>query len=305
MTSLAIIIPLYDKAAWIADAIVSLAAQDRPPDQLIVVDDASTDGGAEVAEAALAAHSGALGSTELVRLPRNCGPGAARNAGIARATTDLVLCLDADDMLRSDALRQIRTRMARHDLALMVLGYASDPPGEIFPHVGAFAHLLAPLEDDLHLLPEPLAIAAHPAFFMGRASNVVVRRDWLYGHAYCTRARLGEGIDLWYRVLKGIAAAGARAGLCAAPLIRFRILPESLSHRPPADWRGFPVPPTVRRYEDSRDPDDRAMARMLAERWLGHALSILPPGEKAPFLAYHRALLADLAIHLFPAEEAA
>jgi glycosyltransferase involved in cell wall biosynthesis len=296
MTTLAVVIPLFNKRAFVEETIASLAAQDAPPDHLILVDDASTDGSADAAAQALLHHAEALRSTRVEWLRHTCnrGPGAARNSGLERADTELVLCLDADDCLRPDALRLIRESMDAQALAMMVLGFASDPPGETFPEARVLAHGLIPLDGDLFLLSDPLPTVAHPEFFMGRASNVVVRRSWLGQHRYCKDARLNEGVDLWYRVLKDVVEGGARAGLFAAPLIRFRISGDSLSHRCPGDWQALDVPPTVRRYRDSVAPHDRGMARMLADRWLSHALSILPKEQGALFLAHHRDLLAQL-----------
>lgn len=292
MTSLAVVIPLFDKRAFIGDAIASIAGQEAPPDALIIVDDVSTDGSAEAARRALALHAEALGGTrvELVLRSENGGPGAARNSGIERTDCELLLCLDADDMLRPDALRRMREAMDRHALAMAVIGYASEPAGDVFPELEAIAGELRPVEDGLFLLAEPLRAAAHPEFFMGRASNVVVRRRWLGEHRYAD-ARLNEGVDLWYRVLKDVAAADARAGLIAAPLIRFRILANSLSHRRFDDWRALEVPPTVSRYRDSADASDRRMAAMLAARWRDHALATLPEEQRPLFLAHHGDLL--------------
>lgn len=293
MTGFAIVVPLFDKAAFVGDAIASIARQQVRPDALIVVDDASTDGGAEVAARALALHAEAFADTrvELVRRPVNGGPGAARNDGIARAGCELLLCLDADDLLHAAAVGRLRRVMDEHALALAVIGYASEPAGEAFPDLASMAGELDPVTDDLFLLPDPLRTAAHPDFVMGRASNVVVRRHWLGRHRYAD-ARLNEGVDLWYRVLRDIVAAGAPVGLVASPLIRFRIVPDSLSHRRVDDWRALEVPPTLLRYRDGDDPRDRRMAAMLAARWRDHALAILPEAQGRLFLAHHRDLFA-------------
>lgn len=292
MTSLAIVVPLFDKREFIGEAIASIAAQDAPPEALILVDDASTDGSVEAAERALALHTAALGDTrvELVRRVENGGPGAARNDGIERADCELLLCLDADDMLHPGALRYMRGVMNQHALAMAVIGYASEPAGETFPELEPLAGELQPIEDGLFLLADPLRTAAHPEFVMGRASNVIVRRRWLGAHRYGS-AQLNEGVDLWYRVLKDIAAAEARVGLIAAPLIRFRILSDSLSHRRYDDWRAVEVPPTILRYRDSADPGDRRMVAMLAARWHDHALAMLPKEQRPLFLAHYRDLL--------------
>jgi hypothetical protein len=132
---------------------------------------------------------------------------------------------------------------------------------------------------------------------MGRASNVAVRRHWLDGLRYHTEARLNEGIDFWYRVLRTIVARGGRVGLIAAPLIRFRIVADSLSHRPPVDWRALRPPPSVLRYVDSDDVDDRRLATMLAARWREHALSTLAdPAHRNAFLDHHRELLVRMGV---------
>lgn len=296
MTSIAAIVPLFDKRAYVAACIASLAQQARPPEELIVVDDASTDGSAGVAEQALARHADRLRGSRvaLLRLPRNGGPGAARNAGIARSTAELVLCLDADDSLHADALRIIRDAVIRHSLAMAVLGYASDPPGESFPDRDALAGELRPVGGDVFLCDDPLRAAAHPDFIMGRASNVAVRRARLGGHRYRTDVRLNEGVDLWYRVLKDVVSHQERMGVIAAPLIRFRILADSLSHRRCTDWRMLDVPPTIGDCRDSPEPGDRRMSRMLADRWLAHAKASLSAAQWAAFVAHHAALLQQL-----------
>lgn len=295
-----VVIPLYDKAAWIGETIASLAMQEEPPSELIVVDDASTDDSVEVARAALAAFSRACPRTrvQLVELPRNLGPGGARNAGLERATGELLSFLDADDRYRPDCLRLVGERMREHDLALAVLGY--DEGGfDAFPDLSALAGEIEAIAPGLWHLPDPLRTVACPAFFMGRASNVVVRRCWIGSNRYHADSRLNEGIDFWYRVLKTIRTyPGTRVALMDEPLIDFRVLADSLSHRPCPDWRGLEVPPTIRRFVGSGDRDDRRLMGMLGERWLEHAMHSLPSRrQKLAFVMHHLPLLARLSYY--------
>ncbi len=89
--SVSAVIPARNSAATIARALDSVLAQTRPPDEIIVVDDNSTDDTVGVVKA-YADHA-----VKLVRLTVQAGAGAARNRGVNEATGELVAFLDADD----------------------------------------------------------------------------------------------------------------------------------------------------------------------------------------------------------------
>ena len=85
------IIPAYNRADLIGETLRSVLEQDRPPDEVIVVDDGSSDGTAD----AVAAYGKAV---TLLR-QGNGGPGAARNAGLAASTGEIVHFMDSDDLI--------------------------------------------------------------------------------------------------------------------------------------------------------------------------------------------------------------
>ncbi len=93
MTTVTVVIAVKDGAEHIGRSLRSARAQTLGDIEIIVVDDASTDGTAAVA---LAASEGDTRVT-VMSLPRNLGPSGARNAAIARARGRWVAILDADD----------------------------------------------------------------------------------------------------------------------------------------------------------------------------------------------------------------
>ncbi len=113
-----VVIPAYNAAPFLRETLASVAAQTRPPALVSVVDDASTDGTAEIAAAA--AH--VFASRIEIQILRNAGPrgpSAARNTAIRASTADHIALLDADDLMLPDHLATLsRTLDAAPDAVL-------------------------------------------------------------------------------------------------------------------------------------------------------------------------------------------
>ncbi len=95
------VVPCFDAGALVTEAVASLLGQEGGAPHVIVVDDGSTDA------ATLAALEALPGDVRVLR-QENGGLSAARNAGYAAASTELVIALDADDVLVPAALRMLR-----------------------------------------------------------------------------------------------------------------------------------------------------------------------------------------------------
>lgn len=85
----AVVMPVYNREAYLETALRSALEQELPPQQILVVDDGSTDRSVEIAR----------GFEPRVRVltQANAGCAAARNAGIAEANADYIAFLDSDD----------------------------------------------------------------------------------------------------------------------------------------------------------------------------------------------------------------
>mgnify|MGYP001021150900 CR=1 FL=1 len=100
LPTISIVIPLYNKAPHIADALNSVLNQTFQDYEVIVIDDGSIDGGAEIVK------KYNDGRIQLIRQD-NRGVSAARNRGVEVARADLVAFLDADDEWSSNHLEVI------------------------------------------------------------------------------------------------------------------------------------------------------------------------------------------------------
>jgi glycosyltransferase involved in cell wall biosynthesis len=108
-----IVIPCYNHAHFLSEAIRSAVNQSWPQCEVIVVDDGSTDQSGAVARQF-------AGVTVLRQ--RNRGLAAARNAGLEASHGDIVIFLDADDRLWPDAARLAVKAFEAQPLAAMVFG---------------------------------------------------------------------------------------------------------------------------------------------------------------------------------------
>ena len=90
MTGVSVIVPAYNAAPFLGEALDSVFAQGLPVLEVVVVDDGSTDGTAEVARR--------FGRGVRVLTQPRSGSGQARNVGLAETTGELVAFLDADDV---------------------------------------------------------------------------------------------------------------------------------------------------------------------------------------------------------------
>jgi glycosyltransferase involved in cell wall biosynthesis len=111
---ISIIIPCYNQAHFLGEAVESVLAQTYPHYEIIVVDDGSTDATSEVASS--------YPAVRCVR-QRNAGLSAARNAGVKVSHGQFLVFLDADDRLLPDALQSGLNCFQGHPECVFVSGH--------------------------------------------------------------------------------------------------------------------------------------------------------------------------------------
>lgn len=189
-----VIIPTYNTAHFIAEAISSVQHQTYRPQQILVVDDGSTD-----ATESIVSTLKQTSTIPLIYIQKeNGGPNSARNMGLAHATAPLVAFLDADDRWGPTKLEQ-QVRLFKKDtggtLGLVYANYKNiDTKGNDRPDIPTVA-----LDINIrgnaftHLLPGNK--------ILGSASNVLIRRSVFETVGMFDEAlRIGEDWDMWLRI---------------------------------------------------------------------------------------------------------
>jgi glycosyltransferase involved in cell wall biosynthesis len=183
----------YNAAPYLGEAIESVLAQDYEPVELIVVDDGSTDGTAEVARSF---------ADVTVVSQENGGNGAARNRAVENASGDLYAFLDADD------------RFTPGKLSLQKAALDADPGLDmVFGHVREF--LSPELDEETRASLRPPA--AEPMPWTAPNLMLIRRESFERVGPFTTTVRVGVTVD-WF-------ARAQEAGL------RHTILPEVVLER--------------------------------------------------------------------------
>jgi glycosyltransferase involved in cell wall biosynthesis len=180
MALVSVVIPCFNQGHFLGEAIGSVASQTYQPIETIVIDDASTD-----ETFAIATNAG----VRCIRQEQNLGLAQARNAGMRASAGELLLFLDADDLLAPDAIAAGTACLRRMPQAAFAFGQP-DVPGiassRLPPRVesGFYRRLLE-------------------RNYIGMPGLVLYRR-WVLAeeHAFDERLDAAEDYDLYLRITR-------------------------------------------------------------------------------------------------------
>lgn len=213
---ISVVIPAYNAGALIEEALESVLTQDFPADEIIVVNDGSTDRDYSALETR---HH----SIRVIN-QSNRGVSAARNVGCDAATQDLIAILDADDVwLPGKLLAQKRYLDHHPEVAAVFCRGRSwhSKPG------------IAPSHDSNHPVDAPwssvpirlLTYADFACSFCVHPSTMMVKRTaWRIIGGYNENLRYGEDWDFYLRL-----SHGHRTALIAKIAMLYRQHPDSVT----------------------------------------------------------------------------
>jgi glycosyltransferase involved in cell wall biosynthesis len=275
MPSLSIVIPNYNDARDLGAAVRSCLRADDAADEVIVVDDGSTDGSLD----ALRAIASADARVRVLRHPINRGPAAALNTGIAAARGEWVLLRGANDLCAPGSVSLFRTLAARFPDAGVIAG---DPL--FFTHEPDRG-----VRERLGRARTPVAVT-HETFLDRYGGNIIhgpfCRTAWVR-----EAGGLDEGLR-WHCDWFLFMSLGLTRGFVYAPevLAAIRVDPESYNAAGTA--RADTQRAVLGRLVERLEQDATLLARMLAcgcldffGEPLRRVLRDAPPARRARFAA--------------------
>jgi glycosyltransferase involved in cell wall biosynthesis len=197
-----VIIPTFNRADYLPQALQSVFDQTLSPFEIIVIDDGSTDNTPEIVRAFEP-------SIRYFRHDRNRGVSAARNSGLEAAQGEVIAWLDADDMWETDFL------------ATLIPPLAADPRLDGvysgFIHVDAVGNII-PQSSQRVSPPSDLFSSLIEDNFIVTPAIVVRKKCFKQAGNFDTRLGICEDYDMWLRLAKTFTIAGL-----PTPLVRIRV----------------------------------------------------------------------------------
>jgi GT2 family glycosyltransferase len=205
--SFSVIIPCYQSAGTVGDAVASALEQSSPAHEVIVCDDGSTDR----PERELAPY---LDRIQLL-YQENAGGAAALNRCVSEATGEFVAILDADDRYEPSRLQRLAAlARLRPDLDLLVTDAWLEEEGE---RIGRYSDINPfAVEDQRAAILDSCFPGGWPA---------VRRSTLLAGGGFDESYKIAYDWECWARLIH----RGARVGMVDEPLLTYRIYGTSLS----------------------------------------------------------------------------
>jgi glycosyltransferase involved in cell wall biosynthesis len=207
MNLISVIIPAYNQAAFLPQAIESVLGQTYPHLEVIVVDDGSTD------DTSVAARSFTDPRIRVLH-QANRGLSAARNTGLSASHGAYLTFLDSDDVFLPEKLEILARELEQHPEAGLAAGQAI-PVDENGRRVGRIFDRGLPEEAGRLLLGNPLHVG-----------SVLLRRGWQEkAGLFDETLRSYEDWDLWLR----LARAGCPMRWVSLPVALYRFHPSQMT----------------------------------------------------------------------------
>jgi glycosyltransferase involved in cell wall biosynthesis len=183
-----VIIPTYNRANYVTEAINSVLSQTYTNFEIIVVDDGSTDNTKE----ALRPYMGAI---RYIYQP-NSGPSVARNRGVREATSEFIAFLDSDDVWLPEKLEKQIPLMMDDSVVLSYSNHIIGDTGtDCFTIIGLNSN------NKEFILERPLQLLTRRAGSGISTPSTICRKNViLHVGGFDQRMKIAEDVRMWFRL---------------------------------------------------------------------------------------------------------
>jgi glycosyltransferase involved in cell wall biosynthesis len=201
---ISVVMGVYNAASYLSEALDSVLAQSYQPFEIVVVDDGSNDGSAEILRG--------YGETIVYARQENRGDGAARNTAVGLATGEILAFLDADDLCVNERLE------------LQSAAFSSDPDLDIvFGHILEFVSPELSAQEAATLRPPWRG----PMPWRGVMPMAIKRESFARVGPFSETLRVGSPVDWCARALD----LGLKTTMLPEVLVKRRLHLSSLTVR--------------------------------------------------------------------------
>jgi glycosyltransferase involved in cell wall biosynthesis len=271
MTAVSVVIPAYNRGAYLRESIESVRRQTVKDVEILVVDDASRDGALDALKT-----DPLFADVRLLRHEANRGPGESRRTGILAAKGKYVAFLDDDDLFEPDLLEKALSVLERDPSVGLFCcdGLLVDGTGAALPGARTFNGVHAAIHGyPLRTGPRSLAqVFLWPTVGIG----FVARKDVFERVSYPPDRRLED-----YRFQLDVAGSGFQVYYLHEPLARYRMHGGNASGASPTMCQEMVtcLESARGRYPSLRDLGWRARRRVAQAR-MDFGISCIRAGER-------------------------
>ncbi len=191
MQNISYVIPTYNYEKYITDSILSIVHGNlKMGDEIVVVNDGSTDGTAELLQRLQKKYS----SIRVINQKKNSGGAAARNTAVSNARHDLIFCLDSDNLLMPGSVQKLLAFMNSQEAdaaAFECVYYFNKSPNRV-THVWKF-------QSEKHTFADCLAGSISP---IASGNYLYTKNSWERSGGY---PEFAQALDAWGFGLRQLA----------------------------------------------------------------------------------------------------
>jgi hypothetical protein len=122
-----VLVPIYNVAPWLDECLASIVNQTERDLEIILIDDASTDGSGEIADAWAAQDE----RITIIHKPANLGLYDSRNVSVRLARGDYIAFVDSDDYIKPDMFSKMLALLRQEDADIVVCGWTEITPEDV------------------------------------------------------------------------------------------------------------------------------------------------------------------------------